>query len=440
MSNSDGDSSSRQANKELDQPLFRKQVLDEQRNQWLGKVLIAPSLTLAFFSLFAFISACAILSLLFFADYTRKERVTGWLVPEQGMLQVISPMSGRATELNVKDGDFVNAGELILTVSAELNTEARGATQQQVVQRLQRRKDSLVNEQEVLVSLFKEQVRSLQERMAAVSEEQLLRTDELEIQKQRIELAEGISDRFARGRVNGAVSESNWLDVENDRLEQFMRYGELQRNRSLVQRELVSMQTELRQLPLKHRIELAENSRAIDALEQALAEAESRREIVLTAPESGTVSALQLERGNSVNANVSLLNIIPEGSTLEAQLYLPTHAIGFIRVGQPVLLRYKAFPYQKFGHYEGEISEVARSTVNRQSITRQQPGAGAGASANEPVYPVKVRLLSQTVDAYGSSVDLQPGMELEADVLIETRRLIEWVLEPLYTLTGKIIE
>jgi membrane fusion protein len=31
---------------------------------------------------------------------------------------------------------------------------------------------------------------------------------------------------------------------------------------------------------------------------------------------------------------------------------------------------------------------------------------------------------------------LQPGMQLEADVLIERRRLIEWVLEPLFTLTG----
>ena len=44
---------------------------------------------------------------------------------------------------------------------------------------------------------------------------------------------------------------------------------------------------------------------------------------------------------------------------------------------------------------------------------------------------------SQTATAYGAPVPLQPGMQLEADVLIERRRLIEWMLDPLLTLTGK---
>ena len=46
-------------------------------------------------------------------------------------------------------------------------------------------------------------------------------------------------------------------------------------------------------------------------------------------------------------------------------------------------------------------------------------------------------LARQTAVAYGEPVALQPGMQLEADVLIEQRRLIEWVLDPLFTLTGR---
>ena len=58
-------------------------------------------------------------------------------------------------------------------------------------------------------------------------------------------------------------------------------------------------------------------------------------------------------------------------------------------------------------------------------------------SGDAPVYLVTVELASQSVIAYGDALPLQPGMQLEASVQIETRRLIEWVFDPLFTVTGK---
>ena len=43
----------------------------------------------------------------------------------------------------------------------------------------------------------------------------------------------------------------------------------------------------------------------------------------------------------------------------------------------------------------------------------------------------------QTITAYGEAIPLQSGMQLEADIQIETRSLIEWVFDPLYTLIGR---
>ena len=115
---------------------------------------------------------------------------------------------------------------------------------------------------------------------------------------------------------------------------------------------------------------------------------------------------------------------------------MPSSAIGFIRPGQPVLLRYQAFPYQKFGHYQGEVASVARSALTQDELARRSSGRSTDQHADQPVYPVTVRLQSQTATAYGQPIALQPGMQLEADILIERRRLIEWVLEPLFTVTG----
>ena len=59
------------------------------------------------------------------------------------------------------------------------------------------------------------------------------------------------------------------------------------------------------------------------------------------------------------------------------------------------------------------------------------------ATAGEPAYRIIVTLAAQTATAYGEKVALQSGMRLDADVLIETRRIYEWVLDPLYSLTGR---
>ena len=65
------------------------------------------------------------------------------------------------------------------------------------------------------------------------------------------------------------------------------------------------------------------------------------------------------------------------------------------------------------------------------------PGALPGAGA-EPMYRVTVALASQHVNAYGKAQPLQSGMLLEADVMQDKRRLYEWVLEPLYSLSGRL--
>jgi membrane fusion protein len=112
-----------------------------------------------------------------------------------------------------------------------------------------------------------------------------------------------------------------------------------------------------------------------------------------------------------------------------------------VRPGQRVLLRYQAYPYQRFGHYEGVVVSVSRAALSPSELPVQLAGltslTGFGSGAAEPIYRVTVALASQSVMAYGAQVPLQPGMTLEADVALERRRLFEWVLDPLYAVTGQ---
>jgi membrane fusion protein len=116
-------------------------------------------------------------------------------------------------------------------------------------------------------------------------------------------------------------------------------------------------------------------------------------------------------------------------------LFAPSSAVGFVRARQAVQLRYQAFPYQKFGHQTGEVLQVSRSPLQASELAGLPLAAGA---TGEPLYRITVSLDQQSVAAYGQAQALAPGMQLEADVLLDRRRLIEWLFEPVLGIAGRV--
>jgi membrane fusion protein len=230
--------------------------------------------------------------------------------------------------------------------------------------------------------------------------------------------------------------------VHAELVDQRARLAASERSRLTAVRERMNIEAERADLPLKMGRDTATLDRSMAQLEQERAEAEARREIVVVAPHDGTVTAIHAVVGAKADTGTPLLSIVPPASRLEAHLYAPSRAIGFVHPGQRVLLRYQAYPYQRFGHYEGVVAAVSRAALSPTELPAQLAGltsltgVAAGAAA-EPIYRITVSLASQTVTAYGAEVPLQPGMTLEADVALERRRLFEWVLDPLYAVTGR---
>ena len=417
--------------------LFRPEAVAEQQTQWLGTVLLAPRISHSAFAVFAILATAGLLSLLFFADYTRKARINGWLVPEHGLMRIFAPQPGVLVRLYVREGEEVAKGTPLALLSAELHSETLGGTRKEVVRGLSSRRASMVAEKDRQRQLYAQQSEELARRLAAIAIERAHLDREIELQTDLVALAEKGAARQRQLRARQLSPEPRLQEAEENKLDQAVRLQTLERSRATLDRETLRIEAELRDLPLRHETQLAETDRAIAALEQEIAEAESRREFLIAAPADGTVTAIQAEPGGNASTTAPLLSIVPAGSKLEAQLYSPSRAVGFVRPGQPVLLRYQAFPYQKFGTYEGTVASVSRSAISPSELPQQLSGLTSLYGANEPVYRITVALAQQSAVAYGAPAPLAPGMQLEADVLIERRRLIEWVFDPLFTLTGK---
>jgi membrane fusion protein len=103
---------------------------------------------------------------------------------------------------------------------------------------------------------------------------------------------------------------------------------------------------------------------------------------------------------------------------------VPTRAIGFIRPGQPVRVLYDAFPYQNFGTYSGRTVKVSQTILTSTDVS-------VPVTLKEPVYRVTAELDRPDIDAYGQKIPLQSGMLLKADIILEKRSLLNWLLAPL---------
>jgi membrane fusion protein len=416
--------------------LFRAEAVAEQQGRWLGTVLIAPKLSHTVYTSFAAVVVAGVLGLFGFGEYTRKARIGGWLAPEQGLIHIVAPQPGVLTRVHAQEGLEVAAGTPLAVISTERRSEVFGATQGEVVRQLSAQRDSLRAERGRHEELFQQTAATLFKGLAVAEAEARDLEREIALQRERLALAEREAARQRELRTRGIATEQNLLEAERDALDQAVALQALERTRTELGRARLALEAQQDELPLREAMQLAAIDREVAALDQALAEAEAAREIVVTAPEDGTVTALRSASGSGVGTDAPLMTLVPAGARLEARLYGPSRAIGFVRPGQRVLLRYEAFPHQKFGRYEGVVRSVSRSTVGAAELGGEEatlPGLAPG----EPVYRVTVELASQTATAYGEQVALQPGMKLEADILIETRTLYEWVLDPLHSLTGR---
>jgi membrane fusion protein len=175
--------------------------------------------------------------------------------------------------------------------------------------------------------------------------------------------------------------------------------------------------------------DLAEMDRKVAELEQQRAEAEARRSIEVRAPEKGVLTSIRVQPGQEVAAGAVMVTLLPSEGRLQANLFVESSSIGFIDPGAVVMLRYAAFPFQRFGLYRGVVTEVTRAPLE----SKDAPGAKGG-EENEAVnaaYRVVVKPDRDSVMAYGERRSLEAGMKVEADVALEKRPLYRWLLDPL---------
>ena len=407
--------------------LFRQEAIDfsNQRNSWGEVVSLQPvSSTILSWSLAGVI--VLILCFLSIAQYARKETVSGYLTPTFGTAKIFVPQQGFIKELNVKEGQEVAEGDPLLTVvTSQITTngddvnatvlavlaQQRGVIERQIAAEERR----TASEQDRVNSTIK----GIEGEIAQLE-------DQRNIQSERLKLSESFVATGATLAEKGALPTIELKRREQAALEQKQSLLSLDQQITGRRTQLIDTRHTHEQLPVvaAERLRVLRND--LSSIAQRVAEVSGRQAYVIKAPTSGRVSTLQATVGQIADPKQMQLEIIPLDSPLKAELFFPTRAFGFVRPGLQVRILYDAFPYQKFGTYRGSVKNVSRTILTGNETT-------GPITLKEPAYRVSVALERPDIDAYGHKMPLQPDMLLKADVILEQRSLMRWLLDPVFS-------
>ena len=372
--------------------LFRREAIEAHRQQWMGEVRLVRPVSMSVLVVLLIAVAIAVGAWLVLGEYTRKAHVRGVLVPDRGWIRLVTTQPATVAERRVTQGQTVRAGDVLFVLALDQQV-GDGNAQQRVQRSLRARQESLSETLEARQRLSREQEAALTERLAGLRQEIAQIGTEIDLQRQRLVLSQQTLARLESLREERFVSTAQINTKSEEVLALRAQLVALERQRSTLMRDAVALEGQRRELPLQERARAGELQRAAQALAQESAENDAKHEMLIRAPQDGTLAAVLAEPGQSVSPDVALASLVPADARLQAHLYAPSSALGFIRPEQPVRLRVAAFPHQKFGHQAGSVLQVSSTPLQAGELA----ALPLAVKPDEPLYRVTVSLEHQYV-------------------------------------------
>ncbi|WP_343731673.1 HlyD family efflux transporter periplasmic adaptor subunit [Duganella sp.] len=361
--------------------------------------------------------------------YAHKENVYGQVTPMAGSLRIIAGRNGVAEQVLVHEGQAVKAGQELIGISSAPRLQ-RGDVLSDSLRRAQA-SELLAQRRQAQAKLdqLQRQLDEVGERRRNVGDDVLrleaagrLQQSRIEIQEQSVAAAHALTEQ-------GMLSQMAMRTRDDALLAARQTLAGLEREAAQQRSLLVQLGAQVARLNAEMRMVRSETDNIEAQSDEHRLVSEATYADHLSSPVDGVVTALQVHPGAPVTSNQTLAIVIPAGPArqqqgLEVELWAPSRAIGMLRPGARVHLMYDAFPYQTFGVSRGVVRDIASAPI----MPNELP---VPIESKEQLFRVRVALDRASLSAYGRDWPLVPGMRLSADLVLEDRSLLDWLLDPL---------
>jgi membrane fusion protein, hemolysin D len=380
----------------------------------------------------------------------------GKLVPSS-YVKVVQPSdAGIVKDILVREGDLVQAGQVLVRMDASLSqADTRQIASQLMITGLQLRRidaelsgqvperlpdDDPVSFEQVLAQYHAHRQAHLDalggERAALSRAEQGLmraRRDEAKLretlpiyQDQERAWKQLVDEGFA-GRLQAEDRKRQRIETEQDLKGQAHTIEGARASIQQSRERIAQIESTYRQDLYSERVETLAK---FQTLTQEWEKQAHRNELLeLKAPQEGVIKDLATHtEGAVLQPGTVLMTIVPANEPLRAEVWLDNRDRGFIHEGQKVRVKVAPYPFQKYGMVEGVVKYVSADA----SESQRNPGPEAQNGPPTPAYQFRsiVELQEQALEADGARHKLMPGMQVDAEISLGERTVMEYLLSP----------
>ncbi|MFM7448238.1 MAG: HlyD family efflux transporter periplasmic adaptor subunit [Leptolyngbyaceae cyanobacterium] len=365
----------------------------------------------------------------------------GRLEPQGKTIRVDAPVAGTVVSLNVKEGQSVKAGQVLLEFESELAQAELQQAQSRLEGHLNRmaQLELMRNEQEIAQRAQRLQTqaqRAAQSAQVDQTREALSASRQAYwLAKKRFGLEKTEFQRYADLRSAGVVPEikvaemQRLVDERQDVIYQTqakIRQAESSLRQQQSNYDNVARTGELSIIESEQRIresqsqivaiqsEIAQTSQQVEALKFQL------QQRVVRSPINGTIFSMKLDSAATVlQQGQQITQIAPAGADLVFRAQIPSSESGFLRVGMPVKLKFDAYPFQDYGIVDGRLRWISPDS----KILATPQG-------NIETFELEIALDHSQTTTRSKEIALTPGQTGTAEVVIRQRKVIDFILDP----------
>jgi membrane fusion protein len=407
---------------------FRREVYLARENAWLGEVSIAQPVRYTVLAIFAVVLLIFLSGLLWFGKYTKKALATGYVTTDKGVISITARSPGTVLSLKVVEGDVVKRGEVLVVLDVDVST-LRGPIQGETNTQLAEKRKLLEGDLRGAKNVSQSELSARTARIKILDNELASVGRQLENQKERLTIVETILTRYKKMFEDGFISDLAFQDRAKESISERNLMESMQRTQLGLEKEQTGLRSEIDAINLK----LSDEQRRISASLTQLAidelQGEGRKQVAVISSIDGKVGAIATNVGRAVRENQTLISIVPTGSTIQVDLYVPTVSAGLVKSGSFVAIHHRSFPSQKYGVQRGSIIRVADSALSGADLPFPAP-------TGELYFLASVKVAPFMTGVNGPPIPLRPGMTVDGRIELESRRIISWLFEPLFRLAG----
>lgn len=392
----------------------------------------------------AVISVALLITWAAFAKIDEVTRGEGKVIPSRQLQVIQSVDGGIVSEVLVKEGDVVEAGQLLLRIdqtrfvsnlresrSQYLSLQAKAARLRALAEG-----SAFVAPQEVVKEdpatvaqergLYESRRIELENNIGISRQQLAQRQQELvEVTARRDQAAQGYELSARELAVtkplitSGAVSEVDLLRLERDvsryRGDRDQAAAQLVRIGAAIneaQRKIQEVELNFRNDARK---ELSETVAKLNSLNESGVALEDRvAKALVRSPVKGTINRIMVNTvGGVVQPGKEVIEIVPLEDALLLEARVAPRDIGFLRPGQDATVKFTAYDFSIYGGLEGKVDHIAADTVTDDK--------------GNAFYVIRVRT---NKPSFGNNLPIIPGMVAEVDVKTGRKSVLSYLLKP----------